>query len=328
MIINNYNVHGLKVQLKTDDEKFSNLVSQYYSVFSSRPDFTNPNITVEYSMNIDLNWDEIHAKSKRFGEGIYLTNDSLFWKNEYGFCCSLQIIKKNRWILRGFHYDILKCNDETDVLKNMIRSMRWLIHFPLFEMLNRCMGINLMHASAISSGSSTFIFAGLNKVGKSSLARFFYENLNYFYLSDNFLLHDKDMAYAFPEKVRLTDAAVEYYGIDPLKASNVYGKKQIQIPDNRVLKKTELQRIYYVNNGLDLAVNRISFNEFDTKILCAHRYLKEFGEYEYLSFLDMFTDVVGVRCDNNINKECLFYELTLPLNWDLDSIVAELYKCL
>lgn len=321
-------VHGLNVQVRTDEARFVQLIEQYYSTFYFEQTLSDVNITIDFNRNLSWDEKEIVKKAKRYGEGIYLNTNTLFWKNEFGFRCKLKIIDRNHWIIQGFHYDILRTPNETEILKNMIRSMRWLMHFPIFEMLNRCFSVNLLHASAVSLNSKTFVFAGLNKVGKSSLARFFYERLNYYYLSDNFLLHDEKLIYSFPEKVRLSETAIEFYGLSQLEASDVYGKKQIMVPIDRVLEKVELQRIFYINNGEDLSVKPLTFQEYDKMITSAHRYLKEFSEYEYLSFLDLYSDVIGERKRCVRAENCLYYELTLPLNWEMKDVIERIQKCL
>ena len=322
------NVHGITVKVLTDEIKFAQLIEQYYSTFLNENVGLNVNITVEFSHKIPLTDREITKNAKRYGEGVYLNTNTLFWKNEFGFRCSLKIIEKNQWMIQGYHFDILKTLDETEILKNMIRSMRWLIHFPIFEMLNRSLNINLMHASAVSSISNTFVFAGLNKVGKSSLARYFYEKLNYYYLSDNFLLHDQEQIYSFPEKARLTGDAMDFYGLSEAGTTDVYGKKQILVPTDRVLKNIELQKIYFVNNGETLSVRKLDVHEYNNMINAAHRYLKEFSEYEYLSFLDVYSDIIGERKECIISESCLYYELTFPLNWDIESVVERVTECL
>jgi len=327
MYIKNYKVHGLVLQIRTDEDQFADLVDQYYSVF--RVGYVNNiNITVYFSHTIPWSEKTIAIENKRFGEGVYVGENELYWKNEFGFHCCLKIIDRKQWALQGFHDDLLYNYNSAEILKNMIRSMRWLVHFPVFEMLNRNKGIGVMHASAVSSEKETLVFAGLNKVGKSTLARYFYEKYGYQYLSDNFLLHDEKKVYAFPEKVRLSKEAIKYYGISDQKDSFVYGKKQLNVPNDRILQNSCLQKIFFINNGKTIKINSISHTEFKNMISSAHRYLKEFSEYEFLSFLDLYNKNIGNRQNCDIDSSCLFYELTLPLNWDLKKVVENIYKCL
>lgn len=327
MNIKNYNVHGLVVQIRTDEDRFADLVDQYYSVFAVGS-VNNVNIAVYFSPISPWSEKKIAIENKRFGEGIYVGKNELYWKNEFGFHCRLHVVDRTHWTVQGFHDDLLNNCRPAEILKNMIRSMRWLVHFPIFEMLNRNKGIGVMHASAVSSEKETLVFAGLNKVGKSSLARYFYEKHGYQYISDNFLLHDEKILYAFPEKVRLSKEAIEYYGISDQEASYVYGKKQLNIPNDRVLLNSSLQKIFFVNNGRTINIDSISYIEFKNMISSAHRYLKEFSEYEFLSFLDLYNEHIGNRQNCDIDSSCLFYELTLPLNWDLKKVAENICECL
>ena len=63
----------------------------------------------------------------------------------------------------------------------------------------------------------------------------------------------------------------------------MYGKKQLSIPNERVLRNSNLQKIFFINNGRTINIESISHTNFKNMINSAHRYLKEFSEYEYLS---------------------------------------------
>ena len=107
----------------------------------------------------------------------------------------------------------------------------------------------------------------------------------------------------------------------------MYGKKQLSIPNERVLRNSNLQKIFFINNGRTINES-ISHTNFKNMINSAHRYLKEFSEYEYLSFMDLYSEHIGNRQNCDINASCLFYELTLPLNWDLKKVTQNISECL
>ena len=56
----------------------------------------------------------------------------------------VQIINKNLWKIEGFHFDLLNTK-VIEKLKNFQRSMRWMVHFPLFMMLEQTKKMRLVH---------------------------------------------------------------------------------------------------------------------------------------------------------------------------------------
>ena len=327
MLIIHLNIHGLNVSLQTDDEKFYKLILEYYDPFVSQENDKSA-IEILFSRRTSRNARYDYRNSKRYGENLYLGKSGFSWSNKFGFRCSIQLNSADHWIVEGHHDDLLLNDNPDDILKNMIRSMRWLIHFPVFEMLNRTRGLGLIHASAVANSETSLIFSGLNKVGKSSLARFYFEHKNYQYISDNFLLHDESLIYAFPEKVRLSDDAMNYYGLIHDESPKVYEKRQLNVPLESIKSNAKIDKIFYVVNGKKLQIKNLGSPDYNKTIDAAHRYLKEFSEYEFFSFLDLFSDIIGQRKRISIASHFDFFELTLPMNWQIESVVEEIQKCI
>lgn len=319
-------VHGVGIKVQTDDYRFYDIVKDYYKIFII-DNLDDINIAVLFSDSVNHSDVVSDTSNARFGEGLYVTDSGLAWENNFGFHCSLKIKSKRAWYISGYHDDLSRDLTDVEMTKNFIRSMRWLIHFPLFEMLNRQHNIGLIHASAVANKNTSLVFSGLNKVGKSSLARYFVEKLGYDYLSDNFLLHDHKSLFAFPEKARLSEDAIKYYNVQTVEPQ-IYNKFQLSISENKVKKECDIKNVYFVNNGKDLYLKSISQNEYMAKIDAAHRYLKEFSEYEYLSFLDIFESKVGKRNEVELNASVNFFQLTIPLDWSLTEVVKAVEKCL
>ena len=319
-------VHGVGIRIETDDYRFYDIVKDYYKIFLT-DSLDDINISVLFSDSIEHSDIFADKSIAQLGEGLYVTDSGLAWENSFGFHCDMEIKSEKTWHLSGYHDDLSLDLTDVDMTKNFIRSMRWLIHFPLFEMLNRQHNIGLIHASAVANNNTSLVFSGLNKVGKSSLARYFVEKLGYDYLSDNFLLHNSKNLFAFPEKARLSEDAIRYYNIQKIEPQ-IYNKYQVNISENKVQKQCDIRNIYFVNNGKELTLKSIRHNEYKVKIDAAHRYLKEFSEYEYLSFLDIFESKVGKRKEVKLNASVNFFQLTIPLDWNLTDVVKAVEKCL
>jgi len=78
------------------------------------------------------------------------------------------------------------------------RVIRRILHFPIFFLLSR-RGIDVLHGSVVETGGKGVAFLGLNKAGKSSLASFLAMERGFHFVSNNFILVDRDFFYAFPE---------------------------------------------------------------------------------------------------------------------------------
>jgi len=90
-----------------------------------------------------------------------------------------------------------------NLLKNRVHSfytrvIRRILHFPIFFLLSG-RGINVLHGSVVEADGKGVAFLGLNKAGKSSLASFLSTERGFHFVSNNFVLVDRDFFYAFPE---------------------------------------------------------------------------------------------------------------------------------
>ena len=48
----------------------------------------------------------------------------------------------------------------------------------------------------------------------------------------------------------------------------------------------------------------------------------------FFLFLDLFSDIIGQRKRISIASHFDFFELTLPMNWQIESVVEEIQKCI
>ena len=183
-----------------------------------------PNLTVKFDRKAGLYAREMKSLLPRLSSGLYQNQNAIFWENEFGFAVQVQLNNLKSWEINGYHFDLDSENSEEDRFKNYTRSMRWMIHFPIFSLLKKYHNMRLIHASTLSKDSEALVFAGLNKVGKSSLSRYIFENYNFQYMSDNFLLSDSDQVYGFPEKNRLSPESMSNLDIDFSGEREIYGK--------------------------------------------------------------------------------------------------------
>lgn len=323
------NVHGVNAKIQTDNDKYYSFVENNYLIFKKKFNIKSKcQICSIFSKAAGK-----YAKKKKknlikISEGFYIGNASVYWENEFGFCIFIEFSNKNFWKIYSYHFDLQKKLNLEDEYKNFMRSMRWSIHFPIFVLLDYLKGIKLVHASAISNKKKTILFCGLNKVGKSSLALFFFKNLKFKIISDNFLLIGKNTVYAFPEMSRVSPQSVKKLKLEINNKNLIYGKYHLPIPKKNILDQVSSNvHVYIVANSKKEKIKEIKREKAILLIESMHNYLQEFPCYTFYSVLDFF----GF---NNKNKKGMdifsektkFYILSHKMNWDYRSLCKKIIK--
>jgi len=321
-------VYGITAVVSSNDDGFNRFVNNNYQLFASGY-IEKPNIEIFFSKEDG----EIARKEKeslpRLSEGLYQNEKKLCWFNEFGFSIYVDIVAPDNWRIYGYHFDLTSQKNKEEILKNYMRSMRWMIHYPVFILLEKYQNKRLVHASVISKNGKAIVFAGLNKVGKSSMARFIFEqDSSYKFISDNFLLTDGEYVYAFPETARLSPVSLNKINVDKGESDLVYGKYHIIYNKERIEKKAVVEKAFIVNNGDELKIESLNGKHYHSVLEGMHRYLQEFPEYTFYSLLES----VGFAKKSTelffTNQNARFYRLELPLNWRLEESSAEVLRCI
>jgi len=79
----------------------------------------------------------------------------------------------------------------------------YLVYFPLFWYLEAYKNVHPLHASAVQLGDRSFVFAGFEGVGKTTLALALVEYAKAKLLSDNLVLYGNNAITACPEALRI-----------------------------------------------------------------------------------------------------------------------------
>ena len=251
----------------------------------------------------------------------------LYWENEFGFSILIDFHKPDCWEIVGFHFDLLKPQNVEQRLRNYTRCMRWMIHFPIFSMLECFQKKRLVHACAVSKDEKAIVLAGLNKVGKSSLGHYIYAHFGFNYLSDNFLLTDGKFVYAFPEKERLSPDSVRKLKIHDASEQLVYGKHHIAVDTQRIEVQATAEAVFIVGNNQEGAIESISRGEALGLLESLHRYLQEFPEFTFYSLLDSF-EWWEREPRPLFSEQTRFFRLSMPLDWSIEKTATEVMKCI
>ncbi len=322
----NLDVYGIKVALFSYDLQFLNFVESNYPCFQSKQ-IISPNIKIWFSTKYGTVAKEKKTDLMRLGEGLYRGEKSLYWENEFGFSVFIDLHKSDCWEIYGHHFDLTKLQGLEERFKNYTRCMRWMIHFPIFSMLERFQGKRLVHASAVSKDGNAIVLAGLNKVGKSSLARYLYEHYGYKYLSDNFVLSDGERVYAFPEKGRLSPESLRNLNMSGVSKQIIYGKHHVAIELEEIEIQAKPAFVFIVGNHQKRSVIPIVREQALKLLESLHSYLQEFPEHTFYSLLDSF-EFWSRELNPLFSDQSHFFKLAVPLDWSIEETTKEIMKCI
>lgn len=301
-----FNIHGINVRLTTENSFLGDYV--FYNLNYFKENFSRSDIDViVYNREVSNFFDE--NRMYLLSKNLYLGIDEIVWIPEPWFKYKIKynnnkiyieaIIKKEPIsmgiLMRNLYNKMFKINLQ---IERIIYAMRYLIHFPVFMLLRKLKGIEVMHGSAVAKNNKAIVFAGYDCVGKSTLAIYFYMKKNYAFLNDNFLLFDYENVYAFPELVRLN---LNKLTLDiPLKIKNkrfyAYGKDQFILEN--IQSKARSKLFCFNIFGNSDYIKEANKSDIINYILSMKKYLPEFIEYE--KFLSLISLISG---ENNLDEQ-------------------------
>ena len=315
------NVHGIEAIIETDINSYYQFVENNYLIFKKDVVHSKARVFSVFSIDAGNFAKEQKNSLNRISEGFYMGTNSIYWENEFGFSIFLDFSTKDSWKVYSFHFDLLKKLNAEDEYKNYMRSMRWAVHFPIFTLLDYLKGIKLIHASAVSKNNNSILFCGLNKVGKSGLGLYFFKNLNYKIVSDNFLLIGKEGIYAFPEMARVSPEGSKNLKLKIKNKQLIYGKYHLPIASKDIALKSSPMMVYIVTNSDQEYTEEIPRDKAILLLDSIHNYLQEFPRYTFYGILDYFefnsNNSTGI---NIFPKNTRFFILSHKMNWDYKSI--------
>lgn len=312
------NVFGIAAELTSPDKRFLEFVGKNYFFFPEK-NKTVPNLKVQFSPKAGRVATKEKASLRFVGGGVYAGPKRLFWENEFGFRVLVKIRADNKWDILAYHNDLLKRINAEAIYKNYQRSMRWIMHFPIFVLLRMTQGKYLMHASAVEKKGKALVFLGLNKVGKSTLAAFLAKKRGYRFMTDNFLLHDSKALYGFPECLRLDQASLKATGINDFHRQRIYGKHHINFNKHELSLKAVPHSFFLITRGEKLKISRLDSRRIDSAVKGINDYLREFPEYSYLAFLPLTGIRWKSRAENNSTmfKKDNCFDFVYPNDWKI-----------
>ena len=297
-------LYGIGVNFSTDNEDFARYVEgslQNFKVMDSDANMPEESFTIQIKVYFAKGKPVDNGEFK-LGNGIYIKND-----NEINFDQGLfagQFVKErksNKLWINGFAKQ-----STTNKLKTLLKTIlipkysfhdmlfhqlyRELVLLPVFWILRHEKGKFLMHASAISNDSGTYVFLGNDGVGKTTVAMNLLKEQGTTFYGDNFLLYDSNSIYPFVDTIRISKKdreAIEFYKASELFTLVYSGRFRLHYNfDTKFIANPNMPTKYFVlKQGKENKRQKLSGGQFITYSFAINDYVKEFDKYGYINNL-------------------------------------------
>lgn len=257
-----YTYFGLELRLKTNHSLFASLFDQKYSIgntLSTKKLVSHP-VTISFTTTAAQNFSHLASKDIQ-----YLGDNA--WQTENSFRLLHQYLTTNTNIVAT----LVDGSDQLDsltfefadslafnlvstltggVLKQQLLQLviKQYIEQALLGYLTTRANLQCLHAAVIEKNGQAVVLAGLNGVGKSSLALHLIQTQGYRLLADNYVLLQGTQALRTPDTVRLKTDSIEQL---KLTASGLFGFEKYRIADQywSPLESAPIKSIWLVSRG-------------------------------------------------------------------------------
>ena len=322
-------VFGIRVGLESECREFADFVARNYRAFVGEvPAY--PDVHVRFGQGAGERARTRRDGMRSAGMGLYFDDRALFWENEFGFAILVVPDAAGGFEVDAYHFDLDRESDPDLRARNLQRSMRWALHFPLFTLLSERRNLRLVHASAVArQDGRALVFCGLNKVGKSTLSAFLARGEGYSFMTDNFLLAGPEAVFGFPESLRLGPESLARLGV-PATRSTVYGKHHLALPPEAISLKGDPAACFFVTNGAKLEATPMDAGRASRLIAGLDDYLGEFPRHSYLAALPLLPTVSTrpAATGDPVLWRRPWYRLSLPRDWRLDDAKELVEACI
>lgn len=262
-----FNYFGLDLSVTAADFFFLNLIKNKFGSYGQKAThrFEKRKIVVSFTSikNIPqimrksiISSSSSSGKNKLFINHNYLSTKSLIvteFKNSD--IINIKILFKSSLLFNFVNFltnNLLRHQLFQNIIKLYIeQSLLWNLATK-FDLI-------CLHAAAVEKNNQVSILAGLNGVGKSTLAISLTQKQNFNLFADNYLLIDKENAYFSPDIVRLPQKSLSYLNLEP---KTFFGFNKYTIAQNELkISKTkiaDIKSIYLVSRESEWSKQKIS----------------------------------------------------------------------
>lgn len=252
----NFNYFGIECQLDSSSDLFYELATSKFKDFKD-------GVTHKFfrrSVLIKFSTDTFHPSPSltKLSDRLSRSKDFLVLKHSY--LTSTTFIKTNfekeKIVGIDFYYKQSLIFTMANILSgNLLKKQLFqqliklyveqtLLWYLVIENRLEC-----FHSAAIERDGQVTLLAGLNGVGKSTLAQHLIANQRYKHYADNYCLVDRKFAYFSPDLIRLSEQSMRFLN---LKAKGFFGFEKSIVSkrkDSSKLKKAPLRSIYLLSRS-------------------------------------------------------------------------------
>ncbi len=291
------NIYGIHIKVQTKNTSLFEMIQKYYkpflvewleyvdidvllekeSYFSSKKDIPTSNKFVTF-------WDTVKIDIKQ--ERYFFSQQEISGMIDF----SKETIKLEGRLLpnklRHIVHILLQGITRIDKYYNRF-LIKTCIHDIVFIFLEKKLKTSLLHATAVSNGEKTYVFAWLWGSGKSTMASAFSQMKGYTILSDNYVIMSGDKLYPFPELPRITKGTQKLLWINLSKKAD--GIKNYLENNLKTLQKSyKVDKVFICSYGEDFHIKELKDVGYIYELLSSiNSYTKEFPEYLNLAMLSI-----------------------------------------
>lgn len=332
-------VYWVKARIITDDQNLESFIKSYYNLFLIEKKDFSPKLII----SIKKYWYFEKVPVKNQAQEYVTVGDDIkinYTENKYSFRDReiFWTVKFDKtWIIYvGWYLKPRKIHHLVNlILQGIVRLDKYynrfiiksLIHDPIFMLLEECLWINILHATAVSNWKKTLIFTGLWWSGKSTLAAAFFTKKWYTILADNYCLVQGDMLYPFPELPRITNQTSRLLDIKGWRKAD-WIKTYLENDISNIQKKYKIDKVFICGYSKSFLIKEIeNENQIFEILLWINHYTKEFPEYLNLALLPLLGKYqTGWKRQQNLTKfihENRFFILENSKDLDLNLTTIE-----
>ena len=330
-------VHGVRCQVTSSEDGFLDFVRDNYHPFITSDDAVAPALQVTFlgtRSGFAPRTDLVDKSGLAYlGSGIYTGKATLYWESPR--VCILVERRESQVVLVAVYYErkdqsIRKLVGHKPFVQNAYQLvMRYIVHFPVLTLLRQREGVCIVHAASVETDGRGLIFAGLNGVGKSTIAMFLVLKQGYRSLADNFTLLNAHNIYGFPEVSRFAPKSLDLLGIGTREGRVAFGKKHFSLDRDLIALKARPEVLFIVKQGCDLARRELSLEDATRFLSTSHRFVAEFPEYSYIAFAHFLDEhVLSGNAGENLEaalENLDIFSLTYPVGTALE-LISEMIK--
>jgi hypothetical protein len=290
-----YYIHNIKASIDCPNDNVRQFIEKSFFFFKKKQKYKFQ-INISIDLSSKKNFANLSKKINKIGNNILLDKKKLIFQNHgliYEFInqkkkISVNVKKQtNSGIFLKSKNIVKKILFETDVYSIFRQS----IILPIIWILSRKFNIHSLHGGATSLNRRGYIFSGLAGVAKSNLTLFMTIQNRFKFLSDNFLLFDKNFIYPFPEWIRVIDDSKKimpelnkFFETKKLKRNK---KNYYLLPNKLISQKVKPKIFIFTEIGSKCKLKKIKKDYTIKRILLSKDQVKEFPEQNFIALLDL-----------------------------------------